>query len=104
MIWHTEDELLHEGRPPRREMFWVVVALPLLLTQASVTVYRLFSALSGEELLISGWFDISVSPASPWWHYAGGLLFHTVILLFLLALLWACGLQIQRWWFWRGRA
>ena len=100
----TEEELLADGRPTRSDMFWVLVGGPLVALQVGVTIWRLVNAAFGKPLVVSGWFDIAVSAASPWWHLVAGVAFHLVILTILSLVLWGCAMQIQRWWFWRKRA
>ena len=100
----TEEELLEDGRPTRSDIFWTLLGGPLVALQVTVSIWRLVSAAFGKPLIVSGWFDITVSTASPWWHLAGGVMCHLVILIALSFVLWGCAVQIQRWWFWRKRA
>ncbi|MXO52279.1 hypothetical protein GRI42_13275 [Erythrobacter gaetbuli] len=100
----TEEELLVDGRPTRSDIFWALLGGPLVALQVTVSIWRLVSAAFGKPLIVSGWFDITVSTASPWWHLVAGVMFHLVILTILSLVLWGCAMQIQRWRFWRKRA
>ena len=99
----TDEELLADGRPTRSEMLWLLVGGPLIALQVGVTISRLVNAAFGKPLLVSNWFEITVSTTSPWWHFVAGVTFHVVILTILSVVLWGGAMQIQRWWFWRRR-
>lgn len=104
MFWHSTRELEQEGRPGRKELLWVVLALPLLLTQLAIWTYRVFQSFDGQPLIISDTAGIVVHRSAPLWQYVGGLTFYLVLMVLNIALVWACALQIQRWLYWRGRS
>lgn len=103
MIWWTPRELVSQGRPTRMEMFWAFLALPILILQTGATVYRLALVIGGAEVSVFTWLDLSITSASEWWHRVGAALFFLVLISVAAFLLWACCLQLQRWWVWRKR-
>jgi hypothetical protein len=100
MLWHTKEELEAEGRPGRKEMIWVSLAFPLLLTQLTVWISRVWRSFHGHPLESVG---ITAKMTGPIWPFVGVLAIYVVGIVVAAGLLWACCLQAQRWVYWRGR-
>jgi hypothetical protein len=100
MLWHTKDELEAEGRPGRKEMIWALLAFPLLLTQLTVWISRVWRSFHGHPLE-SGGTEATMSGAI--WPSVGVLAIYIVAIVVAAVLLWACCLQAQRWIYWRRR-
>jgi hypothetical protein len=103
MLLFSRLELEAEG-PPRRAVLLSAVALtPILCLQIVTWVLRILSGFEGEPLQVSAWFDIDVLVSEPTWHFAAAVMMYVIMIAFSLLLLWACSLQFQLWWYWRGR-
>jgi hypothetical protein len=100
MILHTTEELEEEGRPSRKQMVWVLLAFPLLLTQLTVWITRVWRSFHGHPL---GSIGIEATVTGALWPFVGVLAIYAVAIAFAGVLLWACCLELQRWLYWRRR-
>jgi len=104
MLLYPQAELEEEGPPSRKEMFWALAAIPVLLLQITVWSLRVIRGFRGEPLQLSSSLGIEVRPTDPSWHFAAGVALYLVAIVFALLMLWVCAVQFQRWSYWRGRA
>lgn len=101
MLLHTQTELETEGRPSRKELLLALVATVLVVAQASSFLYRLVRSIGGEPLSLLFFADVRIG--EPGWHYLGGVAIYVAGIAVCLFILWACGLQFQRWLYWKRR-
>jgi hypothetical protein len=100
MLWHTKEELEAEGRPRRNELIWALLALPLLLTQLTVWITRIWRSLGGDPIEILVFQAKITGPLLP---FVGVLMIYAIAIIIVILLLWVCCLQGQRWLYWRRR-
>lgn len=83
----------------RGEKFWLLAGSPLLLIILIVEVGRVWRALQGEPLLITGLFgrDIAVQWSTGRLFFVLGLIFHGALIAFFAAGLWFQVEQARRW-------
>ena len=93
MLWHSKDKLEAEGRPGQKEMIWALLAFPLLLTQITVWISRVWKSFHGHPLES---FVFEARMSGPLWPFVGVLAIYLVGIVIATALLWACCLQAQR--------
>ncbi|MDX2211436.1 MAG: hypothetical protein SFV20_13890 [Sphingopyxis sp.] len=103
MMWLSVSELEEEGPPSRNVMVWVMIAVPIILTQISVFLYRLVQSLNGHPLEISERLGIVAHIDGPAWAYVTAALFYTVLIALFMVLLWGCALNFQSWLYWRRK-
>ena len=103
MLWLSRSELIEEGRPTRKELFFAVALTPLLLFQIVTLTIRIIRGFRGWPLEISGLLDIYVLRSEQTWHFAAGVTLYIALIAFALFVLWGCTLLFQRWLFWLER-
>lgn len=101
MLLLTKTELETEGPPSRKELQLGLIATAVVVAQASVFVYRLVKSIGGEPLSLL--FFNNVHIAEPGWHYLGGVAIYVAGIAGCLFILWGCGLQFQRWLYWKRK-
>ena len=103
MIWLTKSDLEDEGPPSRKDLFWTLAAAPLFILQIASVIRRIMRSFDGEPLRFSRYVDLEMLASEPTLDFAAAVALYSMILIWSSFLLWACGLQLQRWFFWRTR-
>ena len=87
------------GDLSRRELWLLALGSPFFLTILIVEVVRIWRAMQGEPLLITGLagFDVTVQWAVSPVHFMLGMVLHAVIIVFVAVALW---FQLQQWRTW----
>ena len=94
---------LKRRRISRIDAFTLVVGPPFCLTLLAVEAVRIWGAINGEPLLITGLFgfDVKVEWSDGWLPFFGGVALHAAIIAFALLALWGLYDHFQRWRGWR---
>ncbi len=95
MLLLSKAELEELDPPGPRDMLWAIIALPLVMTQLGVSIYRIWKGFSGEPLLISKIFEISVQWSDSQTQFTLGLAFYAILIAFLFVMIWACIFSIK---------
>lgn len=103
MIWLTKSDLEIEGPPSRKDLFWALAATPIFILQIVSVIRRIMRSFDSEPLRLTRYINLEVLASEPTVDFAAAVALYSMILIFSSFLLWGCGLQLQRWFFWRTR-